>query len=92
VEDASVEWDEKTAPWHDIATIRFPSQEAFSNERRIWWEEKAALSPWDGIVDHKPLGSINRLRKRVYGKSRGHRAEGNKTKVEFPDNVNEMPA
>jgi len=91
VEDASVEWDEKTAPWHEIGTIEFPSQETFSDDRRIWWEDKTALSPWDGIVDHKPLGSINRLRKRVYAKGRGHRAAGNQVKVEFPDSADEMP-
>lgn len=91
VEDASVEWDEKTSPWHDIATVRFPSQDTFSDARRIWWEDKTALSPWDGLVDHKPLGSINRLRKRVYAKGRGHRAEGNQTKVDFPNSADEMP-
>lgn len=91
VEDASVEWDEKTSPWHEIGTVEFPSQDTFSDERRIWWEEKNALSPWDGLRDHKPLGSINRLRKRVYAQGQGHRVKGNQVKVDFPKSPDEMP-
>ena len=92
VEDASVEWDEKTAPWHDLATVTFPAQETFSDERRIWWEDTIGLSPWNGLKDHRPLGSVNRLRKKVYETGRGHRAAGNKREVRLPRGVEEMPA
>ena len=91
VEDASVEWDENTAPWHDLATVEFPAQACFSDDRRIWWEDKIALSPWNGLVDHRPLGSINRLRKRVYESGRNRRMEGNKTDVCFPLGADDMP-
>jgi hypothetical protein len=91
VEDASVAWDEVMAPWHDVATVTFPKQESFSDERRIWWEDKIALSPWVGVVDHKPLGGINRLRKRVYDETRKGRARGNRTEVHFPKSADEMP-
>jgi hypothetical protein len=92
VEDASVEWDEVTAPWHDLAEIIFEPQETFSQERRIWWEDHMALSPWDGLKAHRPLGSINRLRKKVYAMSRRHREEGSLVEVDFPKTVDEMPA
>lgn len=91
VEDASTEWDVKTAPWHDIATLDIPKQETYSDARRLWWEEKIALSPWSGLADHRPLGSINRLRKKVYAMSRAHRAEGNGQEVQFPSSADEMP-
>jgi hypothetical protein len=91
VEDASIPWDEVMAPWHDIATVTFPSQESFSDARRIWWEDKIALSPWVGIEAHQPLGGINRLRKRVYQHIREGRAKGNRTEVYFPTSVNELP-
>ncbi|WWD19701.1 hypothetical protein CI109_104165 [Kwoniella shandongensis] len=91
VEDASVEWSELTSPWHDLATLTFPSQETFSDARRIWWEDRIGLSPWDGLADHRPLGSINRLRKKAYEMSRAFREKGNQTKVYLPLNVDDMP-
>jgi hypothetical protein len=91
VEDASIPWDEVMAPWHDIATVTFPSQQTFSDARRIWWEDKIALSPWVGVVDHKPLGGINRIRKRVYDEVKKGRARGNQTEVYFPNSADELP-
>jgi hypothetical protein len=91
VEDASIPWEEVMAPWHGIATVTFPSQESISDERRIWWEDKIALSPWVGVVEHRPLGGINRLRKRVYEETRNGRARGNRSEVHFPKSVDELP-
>ena len=91
VEDASTEWDTNTAPWHDLATVEFPAQETFSAERRVWWEDTIALSPWNGIKAHRPLGSINRLRRTVYAMSRAKRQEGNSKVVSFPRSADEMP-
>lgn len=91
VEDASTEWDVKTAPWHDLATLDIPAQETYSDARRLWWEEKIALSPWSGLEAHRPLGSINRLRNRVYAMGRAHRAERNAQEVKFPAEADEMP-
>ena len=91
IEDASTEWDEGTAPWHDLATVEFPAQETFSSGRRVWWEDTVALSPWNGVKEHRPLGSINRLRRKVYAMSRAKRQEGNSRVVKFPESVDEMP-
>lgn len=91
MEDASTEWDIDTAPWHDLATLEIPAQETYSDARRLWWEEKIALSPWSGLTAHRPLGSINRLRKRVYAMGRAHRAERNGQEVKFPAKVDEIP-
>jgi hypothetical protein len=78
-------------PWHDIATITFPSQESFSDERRRWLEDKIALSPWVGVKEHRPLGGINRLRKRVSEETRNGRARENRSEVYFPKSVDELP-
>ncbi|WWC91789.1 uncharacterized protein L201_006736 [Kwoniella dendrophila CBS 6074] len=91
IEDASVEWKESFASWFDLATLEFNSQDTFSDERRVWWEDKIGLSPWDGLKDHRPLGSINRLRKKAYEMSRSYREKGNQTKVYLPLNVDDMP-
>jgi len=91
VEDASVPWSEDTAPWHEVATITFPAQESFSDDRRIWWEDKIKLSPWNGIQAHRPLGGINRLRKMVYAQTSQRRAEGNRQKAYAPNSIGDLP-
>ncbi|WVR07628.1 hypothetical protein IAU60_004670 [Kwoniella sp. DSM 27419] len=91
VEDASVEWSEITAPWHDLANVTFAPQETFSDARRVWWEDRIGLSPWDGLAEHRPLGSINRLRHKAYEMSRAFRAKGNQTEVYLPLKVSDMP-
>ncbi|KAF2846117.1 heme-dependent catalase [Plenodomus tracheiphilus IPT5] len=80
-EDASVVWDEVTAPYQTIATIEFPPQNALSAARTVFWEDRMKLSPWDALVDHKPLGGINRLRKIVYEMSKQKRENVNATKT-----------
>lgn len=92
VEDASTAWDEFLSPWHDLATVEFPSQDSYSDARRTWWEDKIALSPFNGLEEHRPLGSVNRLRKRVYEASRRYRAERNRDEVPyFPKSIDEFP-
>ncbi|WVW86266.1 hypothetical protein I302_108308 [Kwoniella bestiolae CBS 10118] len=91
VENASVEWKESTAPWYDLATLRFEPQDTFSDARRVWWEDRIGLSPWDGLKDHRPLGSINRLRHKAYEMSRKFRGKGNQREVYLPLSVGDMP-
>lgn len=93
VEDASTSWDPFFSPWHDLAIVEFPSQNTFSDERRSWWDDRIALSPFNGLKEHMPLGSVNRLRKRVYETSRGYRARKNGYAKEpyFPKSVDDMP-
>ena len=65
-EDASVVWDEKTAPWQTIGRVVFPKQDdLLDSERRTFWEEHMRLNPWKGLEAHRPLGSVNRLRNHV---------------------------
>ena len=91
-EDASVVWDEKTAPWQTLGSISFPKQEGVMGaERRTFWEEKIRLDPWKGLDAHRPLGSINRLRKWVYGRSQQERARLNANTSDFVTHVDEIP-
>ncbi|MEZ6062106.1 MAG: catalase family protein [Planctomycetaceae bacterium] len=65
IENASTEWhDEFTA----VATIEIPPQEFDSASLRERCE-KLFFTPWHGVVEHRPLGGINRLRRAVYIKS-----------------------
>ena len=95
VEDASTAWDDFSSPWHDLATVEFPPQETYTDKRRTWWDDRIALSPFNGLEEHKPLGSVNRLRKRVYEASRKYRARKNggyTSEPYFPKDINEMPS
>lgn len=90
-ENASVVWDEATAPYQTIATIEFPPQDALLAERRVIWEDRKKLNPWDAMADHRPSGSINRLRKIVYDMSRQKREAVNATKTRAVNNADDIP-
>ncbi len=90
-EDASVVWDEATAPYQTIGTVELPVQDSFGQERRVFWEDRMALDPWKGLLAHRPLGSINRLRGVVYGKSRERRDDLNARTSEHVQSIDEMP-
>ena len=89
-EDASVVWDEVTSPYQTIGTIEFPKQNSFSQERRKFWEERMALDLWRCLAAHQPLGSINRLRKVVYGQSAKKRGNLNLSKAELVRSIDEI--
>lgn len=94
VEDASTVWDDYFSPWHDLAIVEFQSQDTFSDARRTWWDDRIALSPFNGLIEHMPLGSVNRLRKKVYQTSRMYRALKNgyhDKEPYFPQFIDEMP-
>ena len=90
-EDASVVWDEATAPYSTIGTVEFPPQDSFKQERRVFWENRMALHPWRCLEAHRPLGSINRLRKGVYDASRARREALNASQSEEVQDINAIP-
>ncbi len=65
VEDARTQWPEEDAPFYKVATIHIPTQEFDSPEQHAFCEN-LSFTPWHALQEHKPLGSINRLRKIVY--------------------------
>lgn len=73
IENASSKWDDKFVSVAKI-TIPRPQPEVDSEENKAHCE-KVAFTPWHSLVEHKPIGSINRLRKSVYQASAGHRLE-----------------
>jgi hypothetical protein len=86
-----VVWDEATAPYQTIATIEFPPQNALVAERRVFWEDKMKLNPWNALAEHQPLGSINRLRKTVYEMSKRKREAVNATSTIAVNNLEDLP-
>jgi len=71
IENASSKWDDKFVSVAKI-TIPRPQPEVDSEENKAHCE-KLAFTPWHSLVEHQPIGSINRLRKDVYEASAKHR-------------------
>jgi len=74
IENASSEWKEDTAPFQNVATITIDKQD-FDNPLRITECEHLVFTPWHGLVEHQPIGGINRLRLGVYTASSQFRAQ-----------------
>jgi hypothetical protein len=74
IEDASAEWKEEVAPFQNVAIITIDKQD-FDNPLRITECEHLVFTPWHGLVEHQPLGGINRLRLGVYTASSQHRMQ-----------------
>jgi len=65
VEDAMTEWDEKAAPFYQVATIHIPKQE-FDTPEQNKFCENLSFTPWHALPEHTPLGAVNRMRKVIY--------------------------
>ena len=66
IENASVEWSQEDSPYQTVAVLTLPAQEAFSENRRVLFDEKLSFSPANGLEDHRPLGGVMRARLAVY--------------------------
>jgi hypothetical protein len=68
IEDASVEWPEKDAPYVTLARLVLPRQDASSAEGKALTEtiEKLSFDPWHATEDFRPLGEMMRARKIAY--------------------------
>jgi Catalase len=53
------------SPFHKIASINIPRQIINTPEQRAF-AENLSFNPWHCLPEHRPLGSINRVRKAVY--------------------------
>lgn len=77
IEDASVEWEESDAPFVQVATLRIGPQDSWSEDKVRRIDETLHFSPWNGLVAHRPLGGINRARRRAYKHSHDFRVRVN---------------
>ncbi len=73
IEDVTSEWSSDVAPLQTVATLTIDPQD-FDTEERIKQCERLVFNPWHGLVEHQPLGGINRLRLGVYAASAKYRA------------------
>lgn len=83
IENALVEWKEQDSPWHKIATLVLPRQDIDSPEQMLFCEH-LSTNPWRCLAEHRPLGGVNRVRKRVYYEGSQYRHKRNAVPVEEP--------
>jgi hypothetical protein len=65
IEDASIPWSERRSPPVPVATLRLPAQH-FDSDEQIAFADGLRFNPWHALPAHRPLGSSNRARGRVY--------------------------
>ncbi|MBF6170987.1 catalase family protein [Nocardia blacklockiae] len=91
IEDATVPWPEDASPHRAVATVRFGAQDPYSPQRRAFGDDVLSFNSWRGLRDHRPLGSINRLKKRVYEASSDFRHHVNNAPRVEPADITELP-
>ncbi|WP_298090482.1 catalase family protein [uncultured Sphingomonas sp.] len=77
IEDPTVEWDEREAPFMRVGVIRAAAQDSWDAARVQAVNEEMRFSVWTGITAHQPLGNINRARREPYRHSADFRARYN---------------
>jgi hypothetical protein len=73
LEDASVRWPEELSPFVPVARLWVPPQPAWDAACHAELDESLSFSPWHGVMAHRPLGSVNRVRREAYEASAGAR-------------------
>ncbi|KAK5687746.1 hypothetical protein LTS10_001886 [Elasticomyces elasticus] len=92
VEDCSKPWDEEKYPFETVAKVTLmKGQDVFEAKRRAFWDDHMKLNVWYGLEAHRPLGSVNRLRKQVYQASVAKRAAINAVDVGLISSIDDIP-
>jgi hypothetical protein len=65
IEDASVNWP---SPYVTVARLSLPQQDSATaqGQARTRQVEAAVFDPWQALMEHRPLGDVQRARKVVY--------------------------
>ena len=91
VEDASVKWPEEISPYQPIARLTFPPQRSDSPARLVFADEVLSFNPWHSLPEHRPLGSIMRVRIKAYEASTAFRHTMNDRPRIEPRTIAEIP-
>lgn len=91
IEDARRKWDKNVSPYVPVAKIVFGPQNPYSALRRAYGDDVLAFNSWRGLAAHRPLGSINRLKQKVYESSADYRHDVNRIDRHEPVDISELP-
>lgn len=93
IEDPTIPW---TSPFYKVATLKIIPQ-IFDSREQLLFGENLSFNSWHCLPDHRPLGSFNRARKRVYEEMSKFRHKENNMLVfepkdtpDFLDTPNEL--
>ena len=90
IEDATVEWPESRSAYVRVATLKYPIQNPYTDERKYFGDEVLSFNSWRGVDAHRPLGPINRMKLRVYDASSRFRHQKNHAQSLEPK-LSELP-
>lgn len=91
IENAKVVWPEALSPYRAVARIVVPRQVGWSAARSQKVDDGFSFTPWHGLAAHRPLGSVNRLRKLAYEMSSQFRAAHNGAPIQEPRSLDDFP-
>lgn len=92
LEDASVAWPEEDSPYLPVARLTALPQAGWSEALSRAVDDGMAFSPWHGVLEHRPLGSIMRVRKAAYAMSARFRFERTGNIAREPRDLAAFPA
>ena len=84
VGDPTVPWSEQESPYVAVARITASAQSSAAPARVAKVNDQMKFSPWNGVVDHLPLGTLNKARRDTYARSAQFREEVNGCPVTEP--------
>lgn len=91
IENATTDWSTDESPYQPVAKITYPIQHAYSDARKVYGDDVLEFNSWRAIAAHRPLGSINRLKKDVYLSSSVYRHDKNGKQRTEPSVVADIP-
>lgn len=89
IEDASVEWPESESLYRTVAHLLFPRQEIELLRQQDAYQN-LSFNVWHALAAHRPLGGINRVRRRAYALSSAWRRQQAGVKLEEPPTTGEV--
>ena len=66
VENPMIAWDEAVSPYVRVATLHIPQQSEIDSDAHLNFCENLSFSPWHTLPETRPLGQINRMRRKIY--------------------------
>jgi hypothetical protein len=91
IEDPSIAWSEREAPFVKVATLEIPQQDFDTPERQAL-AEALSYNPWRCLAEHRPLGGISRARRQVYATLSAFRHDRNSIAPVEPEPWAEEPS
>jgi hypothetical protein len=86
-----MEWSTSLPPQR-VAKLIFRRQNSDCYCRRVYADDLLSFNSWRTLEAHRPLGSINRLKSKVYDASSKFRHEENNAPQIEPSNISELPS